>query len=258
MIGIRASAGRLIGSFLRIRPSDSKFRQLSSGQSYIRKNVVEPSVLNGFRYRFAESKDRELLRDGLERYFFPEDPISASHRDGPDYVEDDMEHLLDMIDTDQVLLALDESTGKLAGFCGASYITPDNVDKLRAEAAAARTRKNRDIMLLMAHFADHTRVCERFEVDQAFHIQYGGVNPEFRGHALASVMMQKHFQVALHCGVRVFSGDCNGPYMAKSCERIGMKCLYKISYSDYRDENGEIVFHGKKGYTDLKCYGMMV
>ncbi|XP_055603884.1 uncharacterized protein LOC129752118 [Uranotaenia lowii] len=222
------------------------------------KALLEPSVAHGLRYRLATPADRELLRDGLEKYFYPEDPVTTSHYSGSAVTADDMESALGMIDTGLMILAVDEETGRLGGFAGSTIVTPDEPAKLLELASQVQTKKFADILRLLAHLSANTKVCERFGVDQAYHFCITSVNPEFRGKAIGVMLQKKHVQLAHAHGIRVFSVDCTGPFSAQGCERLGMKCVHTMKYTDFKDETGKVLFHGKENFTELKSYVMKV
>ncbi|XP_055605487.1 arylalkylamine N-acetyltransferase-like 2 [Uranotaenia lowii] len=258
MFVLRCTSHRWLKSLASL-PSNGGVKQFSN--RYLEagpRPTLEPSLLNGFCYRLATEEDRPKVKDGLERYFFPEDPFNCSHRDGSAYEIEDMDHYLGMLNNGIVILALDAKTNQLAGFLGATFCGPDHLDILQQRASNASTKKYKDIAHLLAHLMSQARVFDRFEVDQAYHFQYGAVNPKFRGNTLTSVLMQKHVQLALSCGVRVFSADCSGPFAARSCERIGMECVYKLPYTEYRNEQGQQVFQGRLDYTEMRSYVLKV
>ncbi|XP_055610080.1 arylalkylamine N-acetyltransferase-like 2 [Uranotaenia lowii] len=234
----------------------SRCLSLASLDPQEKENLLQPTLFKGFLYRLATSDDRDQIRDGLERWFYPGDPVGSEHRDGPQYVEEDMDWMLGLIEHGIVIVAHEKSSGSFAGFCGAQLIGPDYVPEMIELAKTAETRKFRDICLFLAHCTRNANIFERYQIETAYQTPYTSVDPKFRGRKLGSVMMDQNLEIAKILGAGAIYGDCTGPYMARSCQRIGMRCVYEIAYRDYRDENGEIVFKTKPGYEYLQCHAM--
>ncbi|XP_055610541.1 arylalkylamine N-acetyltransferase-like 2 [Uranotaenia lowii] len=223
-----------------------------------RKPLLEPSIVNGLLYRVATEADRELVRDGLHKYFYPEDPVTSTHYSGKEPTTDDTEGTLEMVDSGCMILAMDEQSGSLAGFSGSTIVSPDEPQKLLEKASQAQTKKYGDVLRLTAHLIAKTRVCERFGVDRAYHLDMVGVNPNFRGKSIGVILQEKHVELACAKGMRVLSAFVTGPYSASILERLGMQCVYTLPYRDYRDESGRVVFQGTKNYNEMKCYVMKI
>ncbi|XP_055610363.1 uncharacterized protein LOC129757235 [Uranotaenia lowii] len=263
MIGSSACVGRFAVSLARARLK-SRFdfssllqrRALSTISPSDREKLLKPTILNGFLYRLATPDDREQLRDGLERWFYPEEPLNAAHRDGPQYTQEDMDWMVGLIDHGYVVLALEESDGSLAGSCAGALITPSFVEEVTELAKTAKTRKFKDTCLFLAHCTRNANVFERFQAETAFQVQFTSVLPNYRGRKLGTIMMEKCLEIAQRIGAGVIYGDCTGPFMARSCQSIGMRCVYEIAYRDFRDENGENVFKPLPNYEYLQCHAM--
>ncbi|XP_055585217.1 arylalkylamine N-acetyltransferase-like 2 [Uranotaenia lowii] len=222
------------------------------------KAILETSVIQGIRYRQATQADRELLREGLKKYFYPDDPFTNFHYSGSAVDPDDMECALGIIDTGLMILAVDEETGELGGFAGSSIIGPDEPTKFLQLASEAQTKKFADIHRLLAHIAINARICERFGVDKAYYFSVTGVNPKFRRNAIATKLQLKHFQLAHLHGINVICVDCTNPASALAIGGYGMECVFTMKYADFKDDNGRVLFNGTENCTELKTYAMRI
>ncbi|XP_049288884.1 uncharacterized protein LOC125766868 [Anopheles funestus] len=68
-----------------------------------------------YEYVIATVSDRELVREALANYFYPEEPLTLAHRDGPDVTMDDMENALSFLAQGTIILARTLATRKLVG-----------------------------------------------------------------------------------------------------------------------------------------------
>ncbi|XP_055612288.1 arylalkylamine N-acetyltransferase-like 2 [Uranotaenia lowii] len=218
--------------------------------------LFQPTAYKGFLYRLATPDDREQIRDGLERWFYPEEQVNCGHRDGPLYAEEDMTYMLGVIEYGVVIMVFEESTGSLAGFCGCCLIGSDYVEHLMETAKSAKSRKFMDTCLFLAHCTGNADILGRFQVDTALQVQYVTVFPKYRGLKISSGLVDKSIKIARRLGAGAINGDCSSPLMARSFLSVGIPCVYQMTYKDYRDENGEIVFKSKPNYEHLLFHAM--
>ncbi|XP_055603885.1 uncharacterized protein LOC129752119 [Uranotaenia lowii] len=230
---------------------------LSLSQRPSLSRLVSPSPSDrGFSYRLATPDDREQIREGLERWFFPEESVSCGHRDGPQYAEEDMASMLEVLECGVVIMVIDESSGSLAGFTGCSLIRSGYVEELMETAKSAKSKKFKDICLFMAHCTGNADIFGRFQVETALQVQYVMVFPNYRGLKISRAMVEKSVEIARRLGAGAIYGDCTSPLMARSFQSVGIPCIYRMAYSDYRDENEEIVFKSQPNYEHLHCHAM--
>ncbi|XP_055610285.1 arylalkylamine N-acetyltransferase-like 2 [Uranotaenia lowii] len=258
MISSKLSRGLIQAGKIAVAPQSVALIHSEAILKPHQKTLLEPSIVKGLLYRVANEADRELVRDGLNKYFYPEDPVTSTHYSGKEPTTDDTEGTLEMVNSGCMILAMDEQSGRLAGFSGSTIVSPDEPQKLLEKASIAQTKKYGDVLRLTAHLTAKTRVCERFGVDQAYHLDMVGVNPNFRGKSIGEILQEKHMELACAKGLRVLSAYVTGPYSARICERLGMQCVYTLPYRDYRDESGRVVFRGTELYTVLKCFVMKI
>ncbi|XP_055536285.1 uncharacterized protein LOC129724973 isoform X2 [Wyeomyia smithii] len=150
----------------------------------------------GIIFRTAILADRENCRNALERYFYPEEPVTQSYYGGSEVTEDDMEFSLSIIDAGFVVLAEEETSGKILGLSAGGIIEPNEAQILNDQASKTETQKFSDILRFLAYMASESMVCERFKVTKAYHIHCLAVDPEARGRSLGKRLMEKQFELA--------------------------------------------------------------
>lgn len=52
--------------------------------------------------------------------------------------------------------------------------------------------------------------------------------------------------------------ECSSYYSAKAVENFGLKCIYSVTYTDYIDENGEVVFKTQPPHECFKVYALLL
>ncbi|XP_053686866.1 arylalkylamine N-acetyltransferase-like 2 [Sabethes cyaneus] len=213
----------------------------------------------GLVVRVAVPADRENFRNALERYFYPEEPVTRTYYGGSDATEDDMAFSLSIIESGGVVLAVEEPSGKILGLSAGEIIEPDEAQKLHDLALETETQKFSDILRFLAHMASGSRVCQRFAKAKAYHIHLLAVDPEARGKSLGKRLIEKQFELAAKSGIEVVSSDATGVYSAKLYQQLGMECVYTVAYEDYRNSAGQQVFLGREPHLEAKtpnlaCY----
>lgn len=51
--------------------------------------------------------------------------------------------------------------------------------------------------------------------------------------------------------------ECSSYYTAKAAEKLGLKCIHSVTYSDYIDEKGEVVFKTQPPHKCFQVYALL-
>lgn len=71
-----------------------------------------------------------------------------------------------------------------------------------------------------------------------FEVRYLAVHPLAQRRGIAKALTERSIQEAEEQGYKYVRMDCTSAHSAKLAKSIGMKCVYKLDYTDYRDEKG--------------------
>lgn len=52
--------------------------------------------------------------------------------------------------------------------------------------------------------------------------------------------------------------ECSSYFSAKVVEKLGFKCIYSMSYKDYVNEQGEVVFKPQPPHEQFKIYVLLL
>lgn len=61
-------------------------------------------------------------------------------------------------------------------------------------------------------------------------------------------------EMALESGCQMIAVECSSYFTAKAAERFGFKCIYSLSYLDYLNQKGEIIFKTQPPHEHIKIY----
>lgn len=60
--------------------------------------------------------------------------------------------------------------------------------------------------------------------------------------------------MALEKECQMIDVECSSHFTAKAVERLGFKCIYSLSYMDYVDDQGKVVFKSQPPHEHFKMY----
>uniref|UniRef100_A0A182PB77 N-acetyltransferase domain-containing protein n=1 Tax=Anopheles epiroticus TaxID=199890 RepID=A0A182PB77_9DIPT len=193
-----------------------------------------------FEYTIATEADRESVRDALAAYFYPEEPLTLAHRDGPAVTQDDMEHALSFLATGTTVLAHSRTEGKLVG------LSIGGLGGAAAEkgAVTVTTRKFADIVAFLECL--NVRAYGEPNVTLSYHVHALAVHPMYRAHSIGRRLVEE--QVALARArwptMSTIAVEATGPGSCRLMKRLGMRETARLSFANYNDDVGEQIFLG--------------
>uniref|UniRef100_A0A182K7X9 N-acetyltransferase domain-containing protein n=1 Tax=Anopheles christyi TaxID=43041 RepID=A0A182K7X9_9DIPT len=191
-----------------------------------------------YKYAVATETDREIVREALASYFYPEEPLTLAHRDGPAVTTDDMEHALSFLTKGTVILARTQAAnGELVGVSIGGLATDDI-------SVAITTRKFADIVAFLEVL--DVRAYGTASSTPSYHVHMLAVHPAHRAHSIGRRLMEE--QIALVRArwptLSAVTVEATGPSSCRLMKRIGMREMARLSFADYRDDADEQVFLG--------------
>lgn len=74
-------------------------------------------------------------------------------------------------------------------------------------------------------------------------------------------MLTKHFydtfisrELAMELECQIIYVECSSHFTAKIAEKLGFKRIYSLSYLDYVNEQGEIIFNTESPHRNFEVY----
>lgn len=88
-----------------------------------------------------------------------------------------------------------------------------------------------------------------------FEIRYIVVDPSARRQGIAKALLQKSIQEAEDQEFKYVRIECTSSHSSRLAQSLGFKCIYKLDYEDYKDEEGNKVFRESIGpHKNVKIY----
>ncbi|XP_053664417.1 uncharacterized protein LOC128713583 [Anopheles marshallii] len=189
-----------------------------------------------YEYVIATVSDRELVCEALANYFYPEEPVTLAHRDGPDVTVDDMESALSLLDQGTIILARATITRELVGL--AIGRPPTGVI-----ATSITTRKFADITAFLKCLSARA---SGNESSSSYLVTMLAVHPAHRGHSIGRRLMEEQIRLvrARWPSTQSVTVEATSATSLRLMKRIGMCETARLSFAEYRDNVGEQMFLG--------------
>ncbi|XP_055527222.1 arylalkylamine N-acetyltransferase-like 2 [Wyeomyia smithii] len=206
-------------------------------------------------YDVTHSDDYNSVLEFVLNHYYRDEPMNNSYIYGSNPAEDDVEFSVSFMFKGMAIKAVDRSRGNhLIGISIANPIYPGYVDDLLQAAKLAKTRKWSDSLKLLARLQQSVNVLERFNVPKCYDIEIVAVDPEYRGHSIGAKLFERQFERGRDLGYPLASADCSSYYSARIAERVGMTCVGRLAYVDYRDEHGVQLFQPSAPHLEIQTF----
>ncbi|XP_025423942.1 dopamine N-acetyltransferase-like isoform X2 [Sipha flava] len=115
--------------------------------------------------------------------------------------------------------------------------------------------KFKEIVVLLDKIKKEADVFEQYpNVNRILEIKIVTVNEAYRGQGVCKALVDKTKDYALKMGCQMIYVECTSHFSAKAVERLGFQCIYSLAYTDYVNEQGEMVFKTQSPHRYAKVY----
>lgn len=203
-------------------------------------------------FRTASTDEHDIVLQFLREHFFPEEPITNAYPIKDD--SKDEEFILSLLPLGNILLAIDSSTGRIAGLSCFGEITERYSQESWDESEETTNRKWRDILKFMSHIESKSSVCKRFAVPVSLHLHGVTVDKTYRGRAIGKKLFEESFKIAACRGYQIVSADCTSIYSIHIAQSVGMECVSTVTYDEYHEKIGDKMFQPIQPHTEIKTF----
>ncbi|XP_025418855.1 dopamine N-acetyltransferase-like [Sipha flava] len=84
------------------------------------------------------------------------------------------------------------------------------------------------------------------------------VDKAYRGQGICKALVNKTRELALELECQIIYVECSSHFTAKTAEKLGFKCIYSLSYLDYVNEQGEVIFNTQSPHRHFKVYALQL
>ncbi|XP_068150746.1 arylalkylamine N-acetyltransferase-like 2 [Drosophila tropicalis] len=211
---------------------------------------------DGITIRIMTEEDYIQVKPFMrEQFWLNGEPLSASS--GEDVQKclekENDEYHISMINEGTCLLATDEKqNGRIVGIVMAGGQYPSDLKKHQEEAATMENhfwgRANR----LLSKLELEANVYKRFGVNRSIYSHITNVDESMRGKGLGSRLAATLMEVGRSKGFPLMIAYCTSYYSAKQKNALGMECVHSITYADYKDEKGNVIFKPAAPHTKVQ------
>lgn len=206
--------------------------------------------------RFAEDRDVSRIVNFINQFFHNNEPLELFH---PDRLEDstDNDFYQEQVNKKLILLAVDESEN-LVGVMIGKVLTPNESKKYRNEASKHGENMDADILNFLAFISDKSDVLRKFKLNDCFQIFIVAVHSEFRGHGIATKLLEASLSLAKSRNFKLISVDCTNHFTAKICEKLQLILVSTVTYDEYNNHLGKQLFTPQPPHTTIKTFAKLL
>ncbi|XP_055620551.1 arylalkylamine N-acetyltransferase-like 2 [Toxorhynchites rutilus septentrionalis] len=209
---------------------------------------------NCIEFGVAKPEDYIPVLQFVRKFYYEHEPMSTSyiHDGSPD--EDDIEFSMSFLLQGMAVIANDRLEDRLVGVSIANSIYPGYTEELLLAAEKSRTRKWRDSLKLLAHLQQANNILKQFNVCSCYDIEILAVHPDYRGRRIGARLFEEQFERARILGYSLASADCTSFYSAQTAFQVGMECIGRLAYSNYKNEQGVQLFKPEPPHLEIQSF----
>lgn len=205
----------------------------------------------------ATDSDRTLITNFICDHFNGVEPIQTFYyqKDAP--MDGPPKDLIDeSITTDSLFLAYIKD--ELVGVLIAGEITEDIAEKdIEYAASSGYGQKGTDVFNLLSYVGEKADICNRLKVSRSLHIHIVSVHSNFLKLGIAKKLFEACIVLGEARNYPACSVDCTSYYTARIAESFDMKCESIVTYDEYNEHIGKILFIPKEPHTVIKTYAKL-
>ncbi|XP_063224852.1 arylalkylamine N-acetyltransferase-like 2 [Bacillus rossius redtenbacheri] len=242
--------------------------------SRVKKLVLPPSPFNGVlthlrqpliwarlecdvRIEDLQTKRFDEALSLLQDHFFLEETLCRASElaTEPESVQSYLEVARKWMQDGASLCAMDQESGAMVGVLVARVasrlehsLTQEKLQLLLLQGEAFLK-----VMSLRCHMAAAGNIFENFDTDSFFHIHAICVKPKFRGRGIGMGLLLSGARLATALRQPALAGVFTSDRGQTLARKLGMGVAHEVSYADWTDEEGEIVFDnpGRGNYSSM-------
>ncbi|KAG5678329.1 hypothetical protein PVAND_008014 [Polypedilum vanderplanki] len=208
-------------------------------------------------FRVATIADRCEIHKLFAEYFYQYEPFNVGWINDEVVIED-RETILDLINQNMSIVAIDKDTNCIVGASICNVETPDEVHVMKEEAERTTNRKWSQYLQLFIRIASESNIFERFNVKEIFYINEMAVNANYRNQSIGTKLMEKCHQLGTSLGYKICSVNCSSVYTERIAVKLGMECMSAIAMDSVMDEKGERLIYPPAPHTHIRTFAKLL
>ncbi|XP_017856762.1 PREDICTED: dopamine N-acetyltransferase-like [Drosophila arizonae] len=165
--------------------------------------------------------------------------------------QEDDEYYISMVEQGTSLVAIDEKNGgRIVGIVLAAAHVPSDLNRYSTGVLALTDFERIDIFI--AKVENAANLFQRYGVSKMLCSHITNCDATMRGKGLGARLTVALIEVARSKGCPLLVANCTSFYSARQKQALGMECVYKLAYEDYKDETGQVVFNPPEPHTHIR------
>jgi GNAT superfamily N-acetyltransferase len=205
-------------------------------------------MADGYDIVTAKENDVEIIADFLRQNFYKQSPLSVASGATADRHIEDM-FPLQFLTEGTSLLAVSRSGRHILGACinGENRPNDETQNDLLQSASNEAYAKIYRFVDKMEKAVD---IWKLTGADRALYVHILGVDPSARGQGIGKALMAKTRDKARSLGYPLLRILCTSAYSIRIARNMGMRSVYTLPFSEYKDEKGHPILTPPYPHTE--------
>ncbi|XP_069705137.1 arylalkylamine N-acetyltransferase-like 2 [Periplaneta americana] len=198
----------------------------------------------------ATEDDKERIAEFLRKYFFTESPVRVASGASPNQRTDEIVGLK-YLSQGASLLAVSKDDGRILGVAINYHTTPKDND---SEQSFTKSLSNNPHAKFARFVENNANIWDVTGADRGLYNYAVSVDPAVRIRGIAKALAVRGREVARSMGYPMIWVRCTNLYSIRICRDMGMDAVYRIPYSEYKDEEGKPIFNVAHPHTECVVF----
>jgi GNAT superfamily N-acetyltransferase len=205
-------------------------------------------MADGYDIVTAKEEDVERIAEFLRQHFYKHTPVNLAAGVTADRQREDM-YPLQFLSQGTSLLAVSRNGRRILG----AVINGENrpIDETQNDLLQSTSNENyAKIYRFVDKMEKSVDIWQLTGVDRALYTHILGVHPSARGQGIGKALMAKTRDKARSLGYPLLRILCTNVHSIKIARNMGMRSVYTLPFSEYKDEQGHPVFTTPHPHTE--------
>jgi ribosomal protein S18 acetylase RimI-like enzyme len=214
--------------------------------------VFFQQMADGYDIVTAKEEDIGRIAEFLRHHFYTGSPLNTGIGASADRKISEI-FALQFLSQGTSLLAVSRKDGHILGAC----INGENSPEDRNNAEYLQTQSNEiysKIQKFVHKMEEDVDIWKLTGANRALYIHTLGVDSAARGQGIAKALMEATRDLARSVGYPLLRILCSSSYSTKIAQSMGMRSVYTLPFSEYKDEDGHPVFTPPHPHTHATMF----
>lgn len=213
--------------------------------------------MSDVKIRAANDCEVQTVENFLSKHFDGREPLAMSHVNRDEEIEPPVGNFIEeCVHSETVFLA--HSNEILVGVLIAGEINLEVGDPIVKDFNFDAISKDSDIQRMLQVIIDKADVCNRLKVPRSLHIHIVSVHQEYQRRGISKKLFIAGEETAKAKNFPVVSVDCTSFYSARIAESFGWHCISTVTYEEFNELVGRIVFRPTEPHLDIKSFAKIL